>query len=107
MTVQKIFSRSAYNRLHMRIAICVLPGLRNNSSIVKRFYYWYVNKSLNSLLYYKYVDRPVDENTLPLEIQLIFHDTCNFVVKCSKSVSHFRTCAFHFSHPKWFVRGVG
>ena len=44
LTVRKTFSRSVYNRLHMRIAISVLPGLSNNSSIVKRFYYRYVNK---------------------------------------------------------------
>ena len=52
--------------------------------------------SHNSLLSYKYVDRPVEGNTLLLEIT--FHDTCNFVPKCSRSVSHFRTCGFHFSH---------
>ena len=45
--------------------------------------------------------RPVDENTLPLEVFMIF------VATCSRSVSHFRICGFHFSHLKWFLSGVG
>ena len=43
-TVQKTFPSSVYKRIHSRVAISVLPGLSSNSSIVKRFYYQYVNK---------------------------------------------------------------
>ena len=63
--------------------------------------------SLNSLLFHKYVGRLVEENTLPLQFLLTFHDTCKSVAKCSRSVSRFRTCGFHLSLPKGSKCGVG
>ena len=104
----KNFFQQCLLRIRLRISISVLRVPSGNSSIVSvsidgMSSTW----SLNSLLFHKYVGRLVEENTLPLQFLLTFHDTCKSVAKCSRSVSRFRTCGFHLSLPKGSESGVG
>ena len=104
----KNFFQQCLLRIRLRISISVLRVPSGNSSIVSvsidgMSSTW----SLNSLLFHKYVGRFVEENTLPLQILLTFHDTCKSVAKCSRSVSRFRTCGFNLSLPKGSKCGVG
>ena len=104
----KNFFQQCLLRIRLRISISVLRVPSGNSSIVSvsidgMSSTW----SLNSLLFHKYVGRFVEENTLPLQILLTFHDTCKSVAKCSRSVSRFRTCGFHLSLLKGSKSGVG
>merc|ERR1712240_748591 len=77
----KNFFQQCLLQIHLRISISVLRIPSGNSSIVSVSINGMSSTwSLNSLLCHKYVGRLVEENTLPLQFLLTFHDTCKKLI---------------------------